>query len=111
MIIASIVIDVHSNKQKELTQTLLALAGRVRKEVGCVSSRISRDMENENVLWIFEQWQSRTDLDTHLRSDNFRVLRGALKLLNGPGKMRFHSVSQTHGEEVVAAARKHRTNG
>jgi hypothetical protein len=50
-------------------------------------------------------------LDTHLRSDNFRVLRGAVKLLNGPAQMRFHSVSQTLGEEAVEAARERLANG
>jgi quinol monooxygenase YgiN len=55
----------------------------VRKERGCVSSKFYRDVENENALCVFEEWESQADLDTHLRSDNFRVLRGALKLLNG----------------------------
>jgi hypothetical protein len=50
-------------------------------------------------------------LDAHLGSDNFAVLRGAVKLLNGPAEMRFHSVSQTQGEEAVEAARNHRASG
>ena len=34
------------------------------------------------------------------------MLRGAVKLLNGPAEMRFHSVTQTLGAEAVEAARR-----
>jgi quinol monooxygenase YgiN len=111
MILVTIKIDVRSAKQKELAQTLSALAGRVRKEAGCVSSAFYRGVENENALCVLEEWATQPDLDAHLRSDNFRVLRGAVKLLNGPAPMRFHSVSQTLGEEAVEAARDRRARG
>ena len=68
-------------------------------------------MENDNALCVLEQWATQSDLDAHLRSDNFRLLRGALKLLNGPAQMRFHSVSRTLGEEAVEAACNRRPNG
>jgi len=111
MILVTIKIDVRSAKQKELAQTLSALAVRVRKEAGCVSSTFYREVENENALCVIEEWESQADLDAHLQSDNFRVLRGAVKLLNGPAEMRFHSVSQTLGEEAVEAARERQANG
>ena len=106
MILVTINIDACPTKQKELAQTLSALAGRVQKEAGCVSSTFYREVENENALCIFEQWESQAHLDTHLRSDNFRVLRGAVKLLNGPAEMQFHSVSQTLGAEAVEVAQQ-----
>ena len=111
MILVTIKIDVRPTKQKELAQTLCALAGRVRKEAGCLSSRFYRDGENENALSIHAQWATRADLDAHLRSHNFVVLRGALKLLNRPAQMRFHCVSRTLGEEAVEAARDRRLSG
>ena len=111
MILVTIKIAVRSTKQKELAQTLCALAGLVRKEVGCVSSAFYCDVEKENALCVLEEWESQADLDTHLGSDNFRVLRGAVKLLNGPAQMRFHSVEQTIGEEAVEAARERRAGG
>ena len=111
MILVTIKIDVRSAKRKELSQTLSALAVRVRKEAGCVSSEFYREVENENALCVIEKWATQPELDTHLRSDNFAVLRGAVKLLNGPAQMRFHSVSQTLGEEAVEAARERRASG
>ena len=111
MIFVTIKIHVRPTKQRELAQTLSALAGRVRTETGCVSSESYREVENENALCMLEEWASQADLDAHLVSDNFRVLCGALKLLNGPAEMRFHTVSQTLGEETVEAARERRASG
>ena len=111
MILTTIKIDTRPAKQKELAQTLCALAGWVRKETGCLSSQIYRDVENENALCVLEQWSCQADLDAHLRSHNFSVLRGALKLLNGPAEIQFHSVSRTLGEEAVEAARNRRASG
>ena len=110
MILVTIKIDVRLSKQKELAQTLFALAGRVRKEAGCVSSHFYCDVENKTHLCVFEEWATQADLNAHLRSDNFRVLLGAVKLLNGPAEMRFHFVSQTLGEEAVEAARDRLTH-
>ena len=76
-----------------------------------MSSRFYREVENENVLCVIEEWETQADLDVHLQSDNYRVLRGAVRLLNGPAEMRFHSVSQTLGEEVVEAALDRRASG
>ena len=105
MIIVTIKINVRPAKQKELVQTICALSARVRKETGCLSSQFYRGVEDENALCVIEEWATQPDLDAHLGSDNFAVLRGAVKLLNGPAQMQFHSVSQTLGEEAVDAAR------
>ena len=76
-----------------------------------VNSESHREVENENALCVFEERATQADLDAHLVSDNFRVLCGALKLLNGPVEMRFHSVLQTLGEEAVEAARERQASG
>ena len=64
MILVTIKIDVRSTKQKELAQTLSALAGRVRKEAGCVSSTFYCDVEKENALCVLEEWATQSDLNT-----------------------------------------------
>jgi quinol monooxygenase YgiN len=110
MILVTIKIAVRSAKQKELSQTLGALERLVRKEAGCVRSTFYREAADDNALCLLEEWATQEHLDTHLRSDNFRVLRGAVKLLNGPAEMRFHSVSRTLGEEAVEAARERRAS-
>jgi hypothetical protein len=58
-----------------------------------------------------EEWMTQVDLDAQLRSQNFSVFRGALKALSAQTEMRFHTVSQTRGEEVIEQAREHGARG
>jgi quinol monooxygenase YgiN len=76
-----------------------------------VSSQLYRDVKNENALCLLEEWATEADLDEHLRSQNFGVLRGAVKALGAQTEMRFHTVSQTRGEEVIEQAREHGARG
>ena len=63
-----------------------------------MSSRFYHEVENENTPCVFEEWEAQADFAAHLQSDNFRVPRGSVKLLNEPAQMRFHSVSRTLAE-------------
>jgi quinol monooxygenase YgiN len=105
MILLIIKTDARPTKQKELMQTVIALAGRVRQERGCVSSHCYRDVERDNTLCIVEEWATQANVDAHLRTQNFKVLRGAMKLLSGSTEIKVHIVSQTREEEAIATAR------
>ena len=50
-------------------------------------------MEDENELSIFEEWDTRQNLNSHLKSDLFGVLRGAMNLLQEPYEMMAHTVA------------------
>jgi len=50
-------------------------------------------MEDENELFIFEEWDSQKNLDNHQKSDRFKILRGAMNLLQEPYEMLVHTVA------------------
>jgi len=50
-------------------------------------------MKDENKLCILEEWETQENFDSHLQSERFRVLRGAMNLLQEPYEMIFHSVA------------------
>jgi len=50
-------------------------------------------MENENELRILEEWDTRKNLNSHLKSEHFKVLRGAMNLLQEPYEIMFHTVA------------------
>jgi quinol monooxygenase YgiN len=56
-------------------------------------------VENENELFLLEEWENQGNLKTHLLSDRFRVLRGAMNLLQEPYEMQFHNLFQPSGME------------
>jgi len=49
-------------------------------------------MEDENELCIFEEWDMRENLDSYLKSENYKVLRGAMSLLQEPYEMMVHTI-------------------
>ena len=93
MILVIIRMKVLAEKRVELCQTMVSLIGSLRTEKGCLRCDFCRSMEDENELRILEEWDTRKNLNNHLKSDRFRVLRGAMNLLREPYEMLFHTVA------------------
>jgi quinol monooxygenase YgiN len=91
MILVVIRMKVFSEKRLELSQTIALLAASLRTEQGCRRCDFCQSMENENELWLIEEWDTREHLKNHLNSMRFRVLRGAMNLLEEPYDMMFHT--------------------
>jgi quinol monooxygenase YgiN len=90
-----------SEKRKELSQTIALLIGPMRAEKGCKHCDFYQSMEDENELCLLEEWDTRENLKSHLKSERFRVLRGAMNLLKEPYEMAFHTVSKSAGMEEI----------
>jgi quinol monooxygenase YgiN len=90
VILAIIRMKVRGEKRKELAQTILSLIGCLRTEKGCLRCDFYQSMENGNELCILEEWDSRKNLNSHLKSEHFHVVRGAMSLLQEPYEMVVH---------------------
>jgi quinol monooxygenase YgiN len=90
-----------SEKRLELTQTITSLSGSIRMEKGCQSFDFCQSIDDENRLFLLEEWDTEENLMTHLKSDHFRVLRGAMNLLKEPYKRMFHTVFHPAGIEEI----------
>jgi len=110
MIDVRITMNVLPEKQKELVQTLLSMIGTEEKEVGCLSYVLSRHIEDKNLLNLFEEWETREDLERHIRSERFSVLLGTKSLLSKPLDIKIHTISYSEGLEVVDAIRRKGTS-
>jgi quinol monooxygenase YgiN len=105
MIVVRITMNVLPEKQKELVQTLLSMIELTEMEAGCLSFALFCNMEDKNLLNLLEEWQSRKDLDQHLRSDMFGVLLGTKSLLIEPHGIHIYTIGQSEGMEAVHTAR------
>ena len=105
MIVVRIAMNVLPEKQKELVQTILSMIGPMEKEAGCLSYALFCNVQDKNLLNLLEEWQTRKDLDRHLRSEMFSVLLGAKSLLFHPPQIQIHTVSHSEGMESVNATR------
>ena len=101
MIMVIIRMKVLSEKRKELSQTIALLIGPMRAEKGCQHCDFYKSMEDENELCLLEEWDTRENFKSHLKSELFRVLRGAMNLLQEPYEMTFHTVFHPAGMEEI----------
>ena len=90
-----------SEKRLELSQTIASLSGSIRMEKGCQRCDFCQSIEDENRLFLLEEWDTQENLMTHLKSEHFRVLRGAMNLLREPYEMVFHTVFHLAGMKEV----------
>jgi quinol monooxygenase YgiN len=101
MILAIIRMKVHAEKRMELSQTIALLIVSIRTEKGCRRCDFCQSMENGNELCLLEEWDNQENLMSHLKSERFRVLRGAMNLLKEPYEMILHTVFHLTGLEEM----------
>jgi len=55
-----------------VSSELLNLVEPTRKEKGCADYIFYQDLEDPNVLMVYENWESLSDLDAHMNTDRFK---------------------------------------
>ncbi|MGZ6081420.1 MAG: putative quinol monooxygenase [Myxococcaceae bacterium] len=75
-------------KRDELLQTLRSLVEEIRRTPGCLVCSICRE-EGGDLLVVVSGWQTRSDLQRHIRSEHFRILSGASRLLGASSDLGF----------------------
>jgi quinol monooxygenase YgiN len=101
MVLVIIRMRVLSEKRMELSQAIGSLIGSIRTEKGCKRCDFCQGMEDENRLFLLEEWDTVENLTGYLKSERFRVLRGAMNLLKEPYEMMFHTVFHPAGMEGI----------
>ena len=105
MVILTISVNSHPGKRNELLHSFRLITDQTRQEKGCLSCRLSQDIDNDYLINLEETWERRSYLDEHFRSDVFSALLGAAKLLGKTHELRINDGSQIEGMEAVEAAR------
>ena len=76
--------------REQLRRILADQVAPTRAEAGCVNYDFHVDAKDPNVFVFYENWKSRADLDTHLKTPHLQPLFGRLEqLLAQPVEMRF----------------------
>lgn len=99
MLMVIIRMKVLSGKHMELLQTVASLSRSTRMEKGCRLCELCQGIDDGNRLFLLEEWDTHENLMTHLASDHFKVLRGAMNLLKEPYERTVYAVSHPTGME------------
>lgn len=87
MILVIIHMKVSGEKRKELSQAVSSLLSSIRGQKGCVRCDLFHRTEEENIFCLLEEWDTQKNLDTHYGSESFKILRGAMNLLEEPSEI------------------------
>jgi quinol monooxygenase YgiN len=82
VIVTTTTISVKPEKRTELFQTIGVLTNQINRAKGCVMFRHYVDALDENSSLLMAEWETDSDLNDYLRSNDFAILRGAITLLS-----------------------------
>jgi quinol monooxygenase YgiN len=97
------------SRQPEVRRELEGLVGPVRAQPGCRRCAVMHDAEAPGAVTLVQEWETRADLDRHLRSEECRRLLALVELGDAPPELRIDSVAVREGLEAIAAARRRAT--
>jgi quinol monooxygenase YgiN len=88
-------------KGEEFLHAIQSLQQRLKQEEGFSKCTVYQDKTYESTFNLIEEWTTQDHLDGHLKSDLFRVLLGALKVLSAETEIRYRLVSDREGAKVL----------
>jgi quinol monooxygenase YgiN len=103
MIQASLRIVAPAAKRSEVLEVLRALKGPTEVSKGCRVCRILQDAEDVDVLTYLVQWETRQDLEEHLRSERFRRLLPYIEMSVEPPDFEMSDFDRLGGIEFLVA--------
>lgn len=89
MIVLNAIIPVDPDSREQAVEAATELAQASREEDGVVDYRVTADLEDENVLRIFEQYEDDDAVDAHMESDHFLTFQGQVPEFAG-GEVELH---------------------
>jgi quinol monooxygenase YgiN len=104
MIVFTMRVTAPPEKRRDMLQALRSLLGPMSVLPGCLRRRLYQDADDENVLTWIEEWESREQLDRHVRSPGYRTLLSVMDLSAVQPEVRFNTVLETAGMELIEDA-------
>ncbi len=105
MITSTMRITASENPNGEIVRVLRSLIEPTRVETGCISCDIYKDLHDPSIIiWVGES-NTQDDLERHLRSPQYKKILAAFDMSNAQPDMRFNTVVETKGMQVIADAR------
>jgi len=84
---------------------LRSLIGPTRVETGCMSCHLYQDVNDQYAVTWMEQWSSQDDLNCHLRTPQYKRILAALDMSDVQPEIRFDTVVETKGMQLIQEAR------
>jgi len=104
LITSTIRITASKNPNDEIVRLLRSLIEPTRVETGCVSCGLYKDLHDPSIIIWVEEWNTQEDLERHLRSRQYKKILAAFDMSSAQPDMRFNTVVETKGMQLIAEA-------
>ena len=105
MIHASVRMKFMPGKFAEARDILLALVESTQFTPGCLGCDLYQGLRERYVLLFEQWWETKADLDRHLRSDHYQRVILAMEMATEHPLIRFSEISHSAGLETIERAR------
>ena len=103
MLITSTKLKVPNGKRQEILQTIRSLSKLKLDENGCLGYGIYQEIDRENEYCLLEKWSSWRSFRKYLLSDRFKILMGAMSLLEETPEIHFSSVCRENEADQLVS--------
>ena len=104
MIKASVKMGFAPEKENEVLQILKSVAARTRAQTGCLNCSVYQDAEEEHTIIFEEEWENEKEMERHIRSREYQKLLLIMEMAINPPEIKFNTVSNTSGIEIIEKA-------
>ena len=105
MIIATLRMSVPPERRDDVLTTLRLVMGPTQAQLSCISCRLYQDVEDENLMSLVQEWESREALETHIRSNDYKKILAVMELASEPPEIKFVESLKTDGMELIEEIR------
>jgi quinol monooxygenase YgiN len=106
MVVGTIRLQPPQSRRREVLEILRCVQGPVMAMPGCEGFYIYEEQGPEPAVVLVEQWESPGALESHVRSDAYLSILGALELSSCAPEIRFDHVSKSEGMELIERVRQ-----
>ena len=110
MVQALLRLKVNSANQDKIVEIINFMLERIQVESGCVSCHFYQDTSSKGVFLLWQEWESRADLERHICSEEFRHILALIDLASEPPEIRFNTISKEEGIETIETVRGDKSN-
>jgi quinol monooxygenase YgiN len=93
-------------ERDKIQKSFSTIASLIRHQLGCLQCSIYIDLENKNIIMLYETWNTKEDFHRHVRSIQYKKILALMELSVKLPEIRFHAISEQDGIEVIQAIRK-----
>ena len=94
-------IEIKEDKNDEFVEFLSSFRERLRKEEGCMSLNLYRDIEDSNNYGLISEWKTLNDMEKHFKRKQFSLLVGAAKVLGEHYELKIGETFETGNSQLA----------